>query len=93
VFKRLFWTTQSLFLLAFVCWILDRVACEEITGFGLEHFGFYPQLHALWHVFIGLTFWLIVAMFLAMQAWKEQGIDMVLKKGTYFVVDVPEHLA
>jgi hypothetical protein len=44
VFKKLFWTTQSLFLLAFVCWILDRVACEEITGFGLEHFGFYPQL-------------------------------------------------
>ena len=33
---------------AVTCWVLDRLLCVQIT----EMLGFYPQLHAFWHIFV-----------------------------------------
>ena len=43
--------TLLLALLGGVCWLLDRLACEQLSKF---RFG-YVQLHAWWHVFTGLA--------------------------------------
>ena len=50
--RRLFFATVVWWVLALVCWINDRLFCEVWKDFAAE-FGFsYPQLHALWHVFV-----------------------------------------
>lgn len=62
--KRLFWTSFTTFSIAFGSWIIDRVACTQIQDIGVMMFG-NPgaiQLHAIWHVFIGLTAWLVIAL-------------------------------
>jgi alkaline ceramidase len=51
--RGLFGITIMFFCLAFGCWLLDRLACEQVQAI----FGFNPQLHAFWHVFISFTFW------------------------------------
>ena len=43
--------TLLLALIGGVCWLLDRLACEQLSQF---RFG-YVQLHAWWHVFTGLA--------------------------------------
>jgi hypothetical protein len=41
--------------LAVVCWIVDRAGCNTIK----EKLGWYPQLHAWWHIFIFCSAWLV----------------------------------
>ena len=38
------------------CWALDRLACNQLTAM----LGFYPQLHAWWHVFVFLGAYMTV---------------------------------
>lgn len=88
LFKRLFWATNVTFYIALGVWVLDRTACDEITQWGKTYLGFYPQLHAIWHVFIGLTFWLVVCLFVLMKAFRERGIKPTLKPRWYLAAEV-----
>ena len=78
-FKALFWTAIGFFCLAFTSWITDRVACEQMTKFGEMYLGGYPQLHAIWHVLIGTTFWLLIALGIVMRA-EQDGVQFSIQK-------------
>eukprot|EP01051_Picozoa_sp_SAG22_P016918 SAG22_NODE_2495_length_2512_cov_1.362619_2_plen_270_part_00 len=45
--KRVFFTSNCLIAAGVLCWLLDKFCCSKIKA----ALGFYPQLHALWHVF------------------------------------------
>lgn len=48
-----------LLCIALICWILDRSLCSEIKdALG----GWYPQLHAWWHVFAYSAYWGILVL-------------------------------
>lgn len=71
-FRRLFRTGVLLFACAFGSWIVDRVACEQVSQFGETYLWGYPQLHAVWHLFIGLSFWFMIALGITMRAEQEK---------------------
>lgn len=48
--KRLAKLYVATFLLASLCWLLDRVFCNEISGWMIN-----PQGHAMWHVLMGFN--------------------------------------
>jgi hypothetical protein len=66
--------------LALVLWVLDRVACQPIKN----ALGFYPQLHAWWHIFAYAAFWncLVLVSFVRLQAagkrWRKK-VGLVVK--------------
>ena len=45
-----------LIVLAFVCWLLDRFACETLSNVLPAWIG-YPQLHAWWHLLAYGSVW------------------------------------
>lgn len=71
LFRRLFILGFGSFSIAFGSWILDRVACEQITQFGKKYLWGYPQLHAVWHLFMSVTVWFMIALGMMMRAEAE----------------------
>jgi hypothetical protein len=94
-FRTVFWTSIGTYSTATGSWILDRVACEQVTQLSTKLLGFPLQLHAVWHVCIGLTFWIVIGLFLMMRAKRERPeVQIDLKKGSFFLVEIaPDQLA
>jgi hypothetical protein len=45
---------------AFCCWIPDKFYCKEATEFFMGTIGFYPQLHAIWHLLTNCLMWTLI---------------------------------
>ena len=84
--RQLFWTLMGTFTIAFTAWILDRIACESLTDFGNRHLGGYPQLHAIWHLFMTLTFWLVIALGIMLRAEADQVKATLLHQYGFFPI-------
>jgi len=58
---NLFWGAVLFLVAALAVWLADRFACNSLQIFFIGSIGFYPQFHAIWHVFISCCFWMLVA--------------------------------
>jgi len=81
--KGMFTLTLTFFAGAFTCWLLDRFSCERITSI----FGYYPQLHAWWHVLISFTFWCAVITGIILRC-EADGLKVRLKPSRFMVPHV-----
>ena len=57
---KMFISTVCIFGLALAAWLVDKFACESAVSFSVSTFGFYVQLHALWHLLISATLWMTI---------------------------------
>ena len=46
-------------ILSFTFWSVDSFYCEEATSFFEAKIGFYPQLHAWWHICSAFMLWML----------------------------------
>jgi len=58
--RRYFWYAVFFITAALTAWLSDRFACHALQIYFIKSIGFYPQLHALWHVLISCCFWALV---------------------------------
>jgi len=56
--KRRFNAGFVMFCLAWCCWLLDRFLCSYLKRMR-SSLGFQPQLHAAWHILIGITSYIL----------------------------------
>lgn len=67
-------------------WVLDRLACNPIK----DVFGFYPQLHAVWHVLIFGAAWYTTVFMFYITANEEQAFARIspVLYGTVYACEV-----
>ena len=73
-------------LIALVCWLIDRLACDWSWRWG------FPSLHALWHLFIclgGYSSCVLLAYFEAINEAPEQGPVLQFWPSNNFELGIP----
>ena len=70
----------AFFLLAEAAWLPDKFLCKQTTEFFINLIGFYPQLHAVWHVVIVLDLWYAITLVFSVRITGE-------KKESYYFTD------
>lgn len=57
--KHRFRLALRFFFAAWACWLTDRLLCPQVQQLR-EIIGFQPQLHACWHILIGITAYILI---------------------------------
>jgi len=84
----LYIATLTCFGLAFTSWIVDKTACDEATKFFEGTIGFYPQLHAFWHIFITATLWCAIMLGVSMRLTGDKKNSKMLFVGVVPMIDL-----
>merc|ERR1711957_1076176 len=61
---NIFWPTIGCYFIAQTAWLFDTLGCESTKAFFVGTIGFYPQLHAVWHIFVSTMLWFLIVLFL-----------------------------